>query len=85
MTGSVDIVIHSARIRYEFCINRNITVIRGKGATGKTTLYDMVRLSSVAGSGIKATVSKNVILTILTAGTWELVLENIKESNYILF
>lgn len=37
------IVINNNRLRYEFVIKRNITVIRGDSATGKTTLINMLR------------------------------------------
>ena len=43
MKGIHHIVVHNKRVRYEFDIRRNITVIRGDSATGKTTLIDMIR------------------------------------------
>lgn len=43
MIGSIDIAVQNARIKYELTIRRNITVIRGDSATGKTTLIDMIR------------------------------------------
>ena len=43
MKGLYKIIIQNKRIRYEFEIKRNLTVIRGDSATGKTTLVDMVR------------------------------------------
>lgn len=83
MKGSVNVVLHDSKIRYEFCIRRNITVIRGKGGTGKTTLYDMVRLANMPGSGVKMTLSANAKLATLAADTWELVLAGLTDSNYI--
>lgn len=43
MKGSYSITVQNKRIRYDFQIRRNITVIRGNSATGKTTLIDMIR------------------------------------------
>ncbi len=43
MLGQYRVLIENAYVRYEFIIKRNITVIRGQSATGKTTLFEMVR------------------------------------------
>lgn len=43
MKGTHRIVVQNKRIRYDFEIRRNITVIQGDSATGKTALVDMVR------------------------------------------
>ena len=37
MKGKHHIIIESARLKYEFDIRRNITIIQGDSATGKTT------------------------------------------------
>ena len=42
MKGKHHIVIESARLKYEFEIKRNITIIRGDSATGKTTLIELL-------------------------------------------
>lgn len=36
--------VSTKHLRYEFELNRNITIIRGDSATGKTTLVDMIRV-----------------------------------------
>ena len=43
MKGSVHIIVENDRINYEFVLRRNLTIIRGDSATGKTTLVDMIR------------------------------------------
>ena len=43
MTGKHRIIVQSKRLKYDFQIRRNITVIRGNSATGKTTLVNMIR------------------------------------------
>lgn len=42
MIGSFDVVVKNARIQYKFTVNRNITILKGDSATGKTTLIDMI-------------------------------------------
>ena len=42
MKGKHHIIIESARLKYEFDIKRNITIIQGDSATGKTTLIDLL-------------------------------------------
>lgn len=43
MIGTHRVIVQNKRIRYDFEIKRNITVIRGDSATGKTALVDMIR------------------------------------------
>lgn len=43
MIGIYRIIIQSKKVRYDFVINRNITVITGDSATGKSTLVNMIR------------------------------------------
>lgn len=43
MVGSFDVVVENAYLKYTFRVQRNITVIRGDSATGKTTLVEMIR------------------------------------------
>ena len=43
MKGIHRIIIQNKRIKYEFELRRNITVLRGDSATGKTNLIEMVR------------------------------------------
>ena len=43
MRGIHRVVIQNKRIRYDFEIRRNLTIIRGDSATGKTTMIDMVQ------------------------------------------
>ena len=43
MKGKHKVVIKNNRLHYEFEIKRNITIIKGDSATGKTTLINMIR------------------------------------------
>ena len=43
MKGIHRVVIQNKRIRYDFTLQRNLTLLRGDSATGKTTLIAMVQ------------------------------------------
>ena len=45
MKGSYHIIVQNRALKYEFDIRRNLTIIQGDSATGKTTLVDMIRES----------------------------------------
>ena len=74
MKGSYKIVVQNSKVRYDFVIRRNITIIRGDSATGKTTLVELIREYYEDGdeSGI-----------VLAGRDWEAVLATKKDS--ILF
>ena len=42
MKGSHDIIVQNNRIQYKFSIRRNLTILRGNSATGKSTLIDLI-------------------------------------------
>lgn len=74
MKGKYHIIVQNKRIRFEFDIKRNITIIRGDSATGKTTLYDMIALAARNGdsSGIEIICEKKC--RTLDEPDWKLVL-----------
>ena len=43
MKGSIRVIVQNKRIKYDFAIRRNITIIKGDSATGKTSLIEMIR------------------------------------------
>ncbi len=43
MNGKHKVIISNRNFHYEFEIKRNITIVQGDSATGKTTLIDMIR------------------------------------------
>lgn len=49
MIGKYHIIVQNNRLRYEFDIKRNITIIRCDSATGKTTLINMLSSASALG------------------------------------
>lgn len=60
MKGKHHIVIETARLKYEFDIRRNITVIKGDSATGKTTLVGLLQAYSVNGDRSGVMVNSDV-------------------------
>ena len=80
MKGKYHIIIQNNRIKYEFEIMRNITIIRGDSATGKTTLMNLVETYERLGdeSGISVSCEKQCIT--LNNSNWESVIEQNSES-----
>lgn len=70
MKGTHRIIVQNKRIRYDFEIKRNITIIRGDSATGKTALVDMIRehFENGTASGVELTCDKEC--TVLDGRTW---------------
>ena len=80
MKGSYEITIRNNRIQYKFTIYRNITILRGDSATGKTTLIEMVDAFNKDGadSGIEVLCEKRCV--VLERGNWMRDLEDISDS-----
>lgn len=58
MKGRYSITVENKRLRYDLEIKRNITIIRGDSATGKTTLINMLmnyqRSGEVSGVSVRS-------------------------------
>lgn len=80
MKGMHHIVIQNKRIRFAFSIKRNITIIRGDSATGKTTLFSMIEEYGNLGkdSGVQIQCDKTCVA--LSGKYWQETLENIHDS-----
>lgn len=76
MKGKHRIVIQNNRLRYEFEIKRNITIIQGDSATGKTTLINMLRQAENLGISSGIDVVCDVPCRILEGRNWKLILES---------
>lgn len=79
MKGSYNIVVSNAKVRYDFTIRRNITIIKGDSATGKTTLVEMIREYYEAGesSGIELRCKK--ACQVLSGRNWKTLLDTIHD------
>lgn len=73
------IIVQNKRIRYDFEIRRNITVIRGDSATGKTALVEMIReyFENGEASAVELTCDKEC--TVLEGRTWAAQLSMMKD------
>ena len=80
MTGSYQITVSNETVKYEFVIRRNITIIRGDSASGKTTLVEMIReyYESGENSGIQLNCQRPC--RTLSGRDWKILLEATKES-----
>lgn len=71
MTGKYDIVVQNRRLQYKFTIERNITVLRGDSATGKTTLINMIASYQQNGEASGITINCEKTCTVLTGLRWQ--------------
>lgn len=80
MRGRYEVVVRNRRLQYKFAIERNITILRGDSATGKTTLIDMIAAYQRTGeqSGVEIRSEKPCV--VLTSLNWEVNLEAIHDS-----
>ncbi|MBP3608959.1 MAG: translation initiation factor 2 [Lachnospiraceae bacterium] len=80
MKGSYRIRIRSKRVSYDFTLYRNITIIQGDSATGKSTLVRLIDnyYNEGSSSGVKLECQKTC--RVLGGKDWEHNLEAIKDS-----
>lgn len=80
MKGRHEIIVRNRRVQYKFTLERNITILRGDSATGKTTLIDMVATYQESGtqSGVEVRADKPYV--VLTAPNWQKILPDIHDS-----
>ncbi len=71
MKGSHEVLVKNNRVQYKFTLYRNITILRGDSATGKTTLIEMIADHARDGreSGIEVVCDKHCV--VLERGNWE--------------
>lgn len=80
MRGAYDIVVKNRRLQYKFTIERNITILRGDSATGKTTLIEMIAAYQRSGEQSGVTVLSERPCVVLPALNWQLILSGIHDS-----
>jgi hypothetical protein len=80
MIGKYDIEVVTRKVDYQLTVERNITILRGNSATGKSTLYRAIKQFENDGraSGIKLTCDRPCV--ILEGKNWENYLKEIKQS-----
>lgn len=80
MKGRHRIVVSTKRLKYDFEVRRNLTMIRGDSATGKTTLIDMIRdyVNNPSGTPVDLTCDKKCY--VLEGALWKEQLKGITDS-----
>ena len=80
MKGKHRIIVSTKRLKYDFEIRRNLTVIRGDSATGKTTLVDMIReyVNNPSGTPVELTCDKKCY--VLEGSLWREQLSAMQDS-----
>ena len=84
MKGKKRVIIQNNRVHYEFVIKRNITIIQGDCASGKTTLVNMIRQAENLGESSGINVSCEVPCRVLEGVNWKIILENSRESIFFI-
>jgi hypothetical protein len=79
MKGKYHIVVQNNRLRYELTVRRNITIIRGDSATGKTTLINLIEQAATLGENSGVEVVCERPCRTLGGNDWNLILPSIHE------
>lgn len=74
MRGQHEITVRNARVQYKFTVSRNITILRGDSATGKTTLIEMIAAHQRGGERSGVEIRSDKPCVVLTEQNWELML-----------
>ena len=80
MKGVHHITVSNAVVKYEFDIRRNITIIKGDSATGKTTLVELINEHYESGTGSGVTLVCDKSCRVLSGRDWRIILSSIKDS-----
>ena len=80
MRGRVHLTVSSARLKYELEFCRNITILKGDSATGKTTLVDMINEYNRNGADTGINLSCTCPCRVIAGNTWKQQLEGISGS-----
>lgn len=80
MKGRHKVIVQNNRLHYEFKVKRNITIILGDSATGKTTLIDMLRQNMNLGPDSGVDVICDVPCAVLEGRNWQAILGTYSQS-----
>lgn len=79
MKGIHKVVVGTKYLKYEFELRRNLTIIRGDSATGKTTLVDMIRTHMNDGESGPVTLNCDKRCYVVEGNLWKGQLDNIQD------
>lgn len=80
MKGRHRVVVSTKRLKYDFELRRNLTIIRGDSATGKTTLVEMIREFVNNPSGTPVELLCDKMCYVLEGALWKEQLKGISDS-----
>ena len=83
MTGKYEIEVYNNRVHYFLTVKRNITILQGNSATGKTELIRLIQEHEANGQSSGVTLICDAKCTVLTMVDWELRLKAL--SGHIVF
>ena len=83
MKGKHKVIVKNNRLHYEFEIKRNITIIKGDSATGKTTLINMIGQFANLGNSSGIDVVCDVPCLVLEGNMWQVLMKGL--SGNIIF
>ena len=80
MKGEHRIILQNQRVHYDLTIKRNITLIRGDSATGKTTMIGMLALYERLGKSSGISLSSDKTIRVLAGMQWRDYLSSMHDS-----
>lgn len=80
MKGTYLVTVGNSALQYKFEIRRNITIIKGDSATGKTTLVEMIGEYYENGENSGITLNCKKPCVVLEGRQWKYLLDNIHDS-----
>lgn len=84
MRGKYHIHVSNRALSFDFTLSRNITIICGDSATGKTTLVDMIREYELQGTDSAVQISCEKPCVVVEGNSWKRQLREL-ESESIVF
>lgn len=80
MKGDHLVVVRNNKVQIKLPICRNITILQGKSATGKTTLIDLIAQHEALGESSGVTINCDVPCRVLAGAKWQRDLADIEDS-----
>lgn len=80
MKGAYEVVVRNNKVQFKFTIQRNLTVIKGNSATGKTTLIQMIQSFQDNGASSGVSVQCERPCAVLAGSDWKLRLSGLKST-----
>jgi hypothetical protein len=80
MKGIHHVAVSNAAVRYEFDIRRNITIIKGDSATGKTTLVELIGEYYESGEESGVTLICDKLCRVIAGRDWKVLLSTMQDT-----